>query len=112
MELPAASRNRSRFTCDTWLLISTATRAYPSAKVPLKVLRAKVFPFVVLPSTANAPVRTSVFSTTRPALLVQADSVPDSNPSANSGAAAAGVVTTAGALGAERLFDPSRARTV
>jgi len=112
MELPAASRNRSRLTWLDWLLISKATRAYPSAKVLLNVLRAIVLPFVVLPSAAKPPVRASVLSGLRPDDDVHADSVPDSNPSANTGTAAAAVVTGAAALSAERLFDASRARTV
>ena len=71
-----------------------------------------MFPLVVLPSAANPPVRTSVLSTTRPALLVQAEKLPDSNPSANTGVAPAGVVTGAATLGAETLFAASLARTV
>src|SRR5882762_1568808 len=105
MEAPAASRRRRRFTCDTWLFSSKPSRAYASLYVAPKVLRANVFPVVVLPSAANPPARTSVFSTTRPALLVHAERFPDSNPSANTGVAPAGVVTDEAVLAAETLLE-------
>ena len=97
----AGMRNGLVWVCAT---IAVATMAY--------VFFANVFPVVVLPSAANPPERTSVPSTTRPPLLVHAAKFPDSNPSANNGGAAAGVVTdAAGALSAERLPAASRART-
>ena len=77
-----------------------------------QLLKKVLFPVVVLPSAANPPERTVEPCTTRPALLVHAARFPDSNPSENNGAAAAGVVTEAtGVLSAERLPTPSRART-
>jgi hypothetical protein len=77
------------------------------------VLLATTFPTVVLPSAANPPERTVVACTIRPELVVQAERFPDSNPSANSGTAAAGVVAdAAGELTADTFPDPSRARSV
>jgi len=110
IEFPAASRNRSTFTCETWDFSSKPTRANASAYVAASVFLANVLPFVVFASAANVPERTSVFSTVRPALDVHADVDPDSNPSANTGTGADGVVTGTAVVNAETFPEVSRAR--
>jgi hypothetical protein len=81
-------------------------------KLDASVFLANATATLGLPSAAYAPERTVAVCTVKPDVLVHADTSPVSNPSENTGGAAAGVITTAELPNADTLPAASRARTV
>ena len=65
----------------------------------------------MLPSAAKPPEWTSVDTSVRLDVVVQAETSPVSKPSANTGGPAAGVLAATGPVSAETLPDESRERT-
>ena len=80
--------------------------------VAARVFLANAVALLALPSAAYVPLRLSVDVIVSPALDVQAETLPDSKPSAKSGVGAADVVTGTAAVCGDGLPDVSRARTV